>query len=132
TRKSLSPRRRTRSGAITRAFAVSSNAPHDSPTPSAATSFETMRWRWSHASGPATRTNARGRRTTARDVTVATETSVGTHDLVPDKGGAEARRARTRSRAPAARAVPDGKVARPALGDGPEDGPLDVGLPYVR
>ena len=46
----------TFTGAITRAFAVSSSAGHASPTRNASTSFETMFWRCSHASGPATRT----------------------------------------------------------------------------
>src|SRR5215212_11263123 len=58
-RKSSSPRRQTTSGAITRAFAVSSSASQVSP---ATTSFDTIRCRKSAASGPFTRTNARGRR----------------------------------------------------------------------
>ena len=45
TRKSSSPRRNTTSGAITRAFAVSSSAGHASPDASASTSFETIRCR---------------------------------------------------------------------------------------
>ena len=44
-RKSSGPRRRTVSGAIRRAFAVSSSAWHASPGPNASTSFETIRWR---------------------------------------------------------------------------------------
>src|SRR5207247_642103 len=67
-RKSSSPRRHTTSGAITRAFAVRSSASHESP---ATTSFETSRCSRSAASGPATRTYERGRRTGAR-VTVCT------------------------------------------------------------
>src|SRR5215212_6198776 len=58
-RKSSSPRRQTTSGAITRAFAVRSSASQASP---ATTSLETIRCRKSAASGPFTRTNARGRR----------------------------------------------------------------------
>src|SRR5581483_1344343 len=57
-RKSSSPRRQTRRGAITRPFGVSSSASHDS---AASTSFERIRCRRSPASGPWTRTYARGR-----------------------------------------------------------------------
>src|ERR687888_171904 len=78
------------------------------------------------------RTNARGRRTTAREVTVATETSVGTHDVVPDEGRAEARRAWARSGAAAAGSVPDREVAGSPLRHGAENGPRDVGLPRLR
>ena len=60
-RKSSAPRRRTVSGAISRAFAVSSSAWHASPGASASTSFETIRWRYDAASGPVTPTYARGR-----------------------------------------------------------------------
>src|SRR5204862_143137 len=70
-RKSSSLRRQTTSGAITRAFAVSSNAGHASPTCNASTSFETIRCRYSAAPGPATRTNERSRTATS------TTTSVG-------------------------------------------------------
>ena len=48
------------SGAITRAFAVRSSAGHGATV----TSFDTMRWRKSSASGPATRTYSRGRAAT--------------------------------------------------------------------
>src|SRR5215217_9785563 len=58
-KKSSPPRRHTTSGAITRAFGVSSSASQVSP---ATTSFDTIRCRKSAASGPFTRTNARGRR----------------------------------------------------------------------
>src|SRR5438093_1392588 len=67
-RKSSAPRRHTTSGAITRAFAVSSSA---SQLSLARTSFETIRCRKSAASGPATRTKARARRAVP-EVTVCT------------------------------------------------------------
>ena len=60
-RKSSTPRRRTTSGAITRAFAVRSSASHDPPTSSASTSFETIACRYDAASGPRTLTKSRER-----------------------------------------------------------------------
>jgi hypothetical protein len=58
----LSTRRlSTKSGAITRAFGVSSSASHASPMPSASTSFDTIACRYDGASGPTTPTKSRGR-----------------------------------------------------------------------
>src|SRR6185437_2261376 len=71
-RKSCSPRRQTSSGAITRPFGVSSSA---SQVSSASTSLETIRCSRSPASGPETRTKARGRAYVL--VTTLTETSLG-------------------------------------------------------
>jgi hypothetical protein len=58
---------------MTRAFGVSSSASHDAPTSRAATSFDSIRCRNAAASGPATRTNARGRRAAAISVVTATK-----------------------------------------------------------
>src|SRR5258708_896470 len=72
-RKSSAPRRQTSSGAITRPFAVRSSA---SQLSAARTSLETIRCNKSAASGPCTRTYARGR--TYDFVITPTRTSVGT------------------------------------------------------
>src|SRR5207302_652607 len=124
--------RRTRSGAITRAFAVSSIASHDAPTASASTSFESIRCRYSRASGPCTRTNARRRLTMRLVVTLAMATSLGFHDSLPVEGRAEARRAWPRSRALAARAIPHGEVAGVARRVRAANRPRDVGVPHLR
>src|ERR671931_551398 len=78
------------------------------------------------------RTNARGRRMTAFDVTLDTEISLGAHDVVPFEGRAEADRERTRSDAAATRPVPDREVAGAARGLGSGRRPRDLGLPRVR
>src|SRR5215204_5881268 len=76
--------------------------------------------------------NARGLRTTARDVTLDIAISLGSGAALPFQSGAEARREGARSHAAAAGAVPDGKVAGPALGHGAEDRPRGVGLQGLR
>src|SRR5947199_1501682 len=75
---------------------------------------------------------ARGRRTTAWDVTLDTTISVGSDVALPVERRKKAAREGTRSRASAAGAVPDGEVARAACRHGAEDGSLDVGLQSVR
>src|SRR5918994_5629815 len=117
-RKSSWRRRSTTSGAITRAFAVSSSAWQDSPGPSAATSFESIRSRYSSAPGPATRTKDLGRN--------ATRIAGYCRDGVQVQGGKEGARSGLRPCAPSAGAVPDREVARPARGLGPVDRPRHV------
>src|ERR687892_862778 len=68
-RKSSGVRRRTTTGAMTRAFGVSSNASHESPTASFSTSFESIAWRNASAPGPRTPTKSRGRAATRIAVT---------------------------------------------------------------
>src|SRR2546426_95382 len=72
-RKSSTPRRNTRRGAISRAFGVSRSSSKTAPC---VTSLESIRCRKSSASGPCTRTYARGRRA-AVGVTMGILISVG-------------------------------------------------------
>src|SRR5437588_1112723 len=91
-----------------------------------------MRCRYSSESAPDTRTKARGRRTTAGDVMLDITTSLGSHDVVPVPGRAEAGRARTRPRPAPTRPVPDREVAGPARRNSPEDEPRHLGLQGLR
>ena len=123
-RKSSCPRRRTTSGAITRAFGVSSSASHDSPGPRAAMSFETIRSRYSSAAGPETRTKERGRN--------ATRIPGYCRDGVQVEGGKEGDRGGLRPRPAAARPVPDREVAGAPRRLDPVDRPRDVDVRGLR
>ena len=76
--------------------------------------------------------NARGRRTTAWDVTLDMPSSLGSGVTLPVQSRAQARRERAGPEAPAAGPVPDGEVAGTACRHGPADGPVDVGLQGLR
>ena len=112
-RKSSGPRRHTRSGAISRALRREQERVDD--LAAQVTSFESIRWRRSSASGPATRTYARGREA-IRTVETATAISLGTDAPVPVEGGEEGRRGGLRPGPAPAGPVPDREVARPPRG----------------
>ena len=124
-RKSSSPRRQTRSVAITLPFGVRISASQDS---AARTSLETIRWSRSAASGPCTRTHARGR-TYAFVATDPIGASVGRG--VPVEGRKEGSRGWDRPGAAATRPAHDREVARAPRGHRAARRPRDVAFPHL-